>query len=142
MSPSGWRYSTLDTSGGAVAAAGYDVTLQKGARGILATWLISSTLTIPSAEKIRWAYLAAPSEIKTLATSGYGTPSKFLSSNGSTTVFNCQERLCALDISTNALSLVAKDQNVDGFDSAWIVLNKVRYLISGIGGELVSLRAP
>ena len=142
VSPSGWRYSTLDTSGGAVAVAGYDVTLQKGARGILATWLISSTLTIPSAEKIRWAYLAAPSDIKTLATSGYGTPSKFLSSNGSTTVFNCQARLCALDISTNALSLVAKEQNVDGFDSAWIVLNKVRYLISGIGGELVSLRAP
>ena len=141
ISPSAWRYSTLDTSKGPVAVAGYDVTLQKGARGILATWLTSSGLTIPKAEKIRWTYLAEPNDVKTLATSGFGTPSKFLSSNGSTTVFNCQERLCALDISTNALSLVAKEQNVDGFDSAWIVLNKVRYLISGIDGKLVSLRA-
>jgi hypothetical protein len=141
VSPSAWRYSTLDTSGGPVAVAGYDVTLQKGARGILATWLTSSTLTIPSAEKIRWTYLAAPSDIKTLPTNGYGTPNKFLSSNGSTTIFNCQQRLCALDISTNALSLVAEEQNVDGFDSAWIVLNKVRYLISGLDGSLVSLRA-
>ena len=141
ISPSAWRYSTLDTSNGPVAVAGYDVTLQKGARGILATWLTSSALTIPKAEKIRWTYLAAPNDVKTLTTNGFGAPSKFLSSNGSTTVFNCQERLCALDISTNALSLVAKEQNVDGLDSAWIVLNKVRYLISGIDGKLVSLRA-
>ena len=141
ISPSAWRYSILDTSNGPVAVAGYDVTLQKGARGILATWLTSSGLTIPKAEKIRWTYLAEPNDVKTLATNGFGTPSKFLSSNGSTTVINCQERLCALDISTNALSLVAKEQNVDGFDSAWIVLNKVRYLISGIDGKLVSLRA-
>ena len=141
VSPSAWRYSTLDTSFGPVAVAGYDVALQKGARGILATWLTSSALTMPKAEKIRWTYLAAPNDVKTIATNGFGTPSKFLSSNGSTTVFNCQERLCALDISTNALSLVAKEQNVDGFDSAWIVLNKVRYLISGVDGKLVSLRA-
>jgi hypothetical protein len=37
--------------------------------------------------------------------------------------------------------LVTKEQNVDGFDSAWIVLNKVRYLISGIDSSLVLLRA-
>lgn len=141
ISPTAWRYSTLDTSTGPVAVAGYDVALQKGARGTLATWLTSSALTIPKAEKIRWAYLAAPNDIKTLTINGFGTPSKFLSSNGTTTVFNCQERLCALNISTNALSLVAKEQNVEGSDSAWIVLNKVRYLISGIDGKLVSLRA-
>ena len=142
VSPQAWRYSTLDTSAGPIAVVGYDVALQKGARGILATWLTASALTLPRAEQIRWAYLTTPTEIKTLPTNGYGTPSKFLSSNGSTTIFNCQQRLCALDISTNALSLVADEQNVDGFDSAWIVLNKVRYLISGIDGSLVSLRAP
>ena len=141
VSPTAWQYSTLDSSGGPIAVSGYDVSLQKGARGILATWLTSSTLTIPSAEKIRWTYLATPMDIKTLPTTGYGTPNKFLSSNGSTTIFNCQQRLCALDISSNALSLVAEEQNVDGFDSAWIVLNKVRYLISGLDGSLVSLRA-
>ena len=141
VSPQGWRYSTLDTSAGPIAVVGYDVALQKGARGILATWLTSSVLTLPRAEQIRWAYLATPTVIKTLPTNGYGTPSKFLSSNGSTTIFNCQQRLCALDVSTDALSLVAKEQNIDGFDSAWIVLNKVRYLISGIDGNLLSLRA-
>jgi hypothetical protein len=141
VSPQGWRYSTLDTSAGPIAVVGYDVALQKGARGILATWLSASALTLPRAEQIRWAYLATPTEIKTVPTNGYGTPSKFLSSNGSTTIFNCQQRLCALDVSTNALSLVTKEQSVDGFDSAWIVLNKVRYLISGIDGGLVLLRA-
>ena len=139
--PGSWRYTTLDTSAGPIAVVGYDVELQKGARGILATWLTSSTLTLPKAEQIRWAYLAAPKVIKTLPTPGYGTPSKFLSSNGSITIFNCQDRLCAIDLSAQTLSLVTKEQNVDGFDSAWIVLKNARYLVAGIGDKLVSLRA-
>ena len=141
ISPTAWSYTTLDASGESIAAAGYDVALQKGARGILATWFTSSPLTIPNAEKIRWAYLANPTEITSVTTTGYGTPSKFLSSNGSTTVFNCQERLCAVDIANNSLSLITKEQSSDGISSAWIVLNKVRYLISGVDNQLVSLRA-
>ncbi|CAN2224850.1 Fibronectin type III [Candidatus Nanopelagicaceae bacterium] len=141
LSATAWRYSTLDSSGGPIAVVGYDVALQKGARGILATWLTSSTLTLPKAEQIRWTYLSAPTVIKTLPTTGYGTPSKFLSSDGQTTIFNCQERLCAIDIAKNALSLVTKEQNPDGFDSAWIVLNKIRYLVSGIDNQLLLLRA-
>jgi hypothetical protein len=139
--PGSWRYTTLDTSAGPIAVVGYDVELQKGARGILATWLTSSTLTLPKAEQIRWAYLAAPKVIKTLPTPGYGTPSKYLSSNGSITIFNCQDRLCAIDLSAQTLSLVTKEQNADGFDSAWIVLKNARYLVAGIGNKLVSLRA-
>jgi hypothetical protein len=142
VNPGAWRYTTLDISEGPIAVVGYDVELQKGARGILATWLTSSTLTLPKAEQIRWAYLAAPKVVKTLPTTGYGTPSKFLSSNGSTTIFNCEERLCAIDLSAQTLSLVAKEQSVDGVDSAWIVLNSARYLVAGIGNQLVSLRAP
>jgi hypothetical protein len=141
VSPGAWRYTTLDTSGGPIAVVGYDVELQKSARGILATWFTSSTLTLPKAEQIRWAYLASPSVIKTLPSTGYGTPSKYLSSNGSTTIFNCEERLCALDLSAQTLSLVSKEQIVDGVDSAWIVLKNARYLVAGIGNQLVSLRA-
>jgi hypothetical protein len=141
VSPGAWRYTTLDTSGGPIAVVGYDVELHKSARGILATWFTSSTLTLPKAEQIRWAYLASPSVIKTLPSTGYGTPSKYLSSNGSTTIFNCEERLCALDLSAQTLSLVSKEQIVDGVDSAWIVLKNARYLVAGIGNQLVSLRA-
>ena len=141
INPESWSYTTLDISEGPIAVVGYDVELQKGPRGILATWLTASTLTLPKADQIRWAYLAAPKVIKTLSTNGYGTPSKYLSSNGSTTILNCQNRLCALDISTQTLSLVTKEQNVDGFDSAWIVLNKTRYLVAGVDNKLVSLRA-
>jgi hypothetical protein len=140
LSATAWKYQTLDSSGGPIAVVGYDVALQKGARGVLATWLTSSTLSLPNADQIRWAYLATPTIFKTLATTGYGTPSKFLSSDGTTSVFNCQSRLCAVDLSKETISLVAKEQNVDGFDSAWIVLNKVRYLISGVKNQLVSLR--
>ena len=141
LSPTGWQYSTLDSSGGPIAVTGYDVSLQKGARGILATWLTSSVLTIPNAEKIRWTYLASPNDVKTSPTNGFGTPSKFLSSNGSTTIFNCEERLCALDVSAGTLSLVTKEQSQEGIDSSWLVLKNLRYLAAGVNNKLVLLRA-
>ena len=139
LSPAAWKYKTLDISGGPIAVVGYDVVLQKGARGILATWMTSSTLSLPNADQIRWTYLSDPTSFKTLGTTGYGTPSKFLSSNGSTSVFNCQSRLCAIDVAKGSISLIAKEQNLDGFDSTWIVLKNVRFLISGIKNQLVSL---
>jgi hypothetical protein len=139
LSPAAWKYKTLDISGGPIAVVGYDVVLQKGARGILATWMTSSTLSLPNADQIRWTYLSDPTSFKTLGTTGYGTPSKFLSSNGSTSVFNCQSRLCAIDVAKGSISLIAKEQNLDGFDSTWIVVKNVRFLISGIKNQLVSL---
>jgi hypothetical protein len=141
FSPSSWKYKGLDASGGPIAGVGYDVALQKGARGVLATWLTSSTLSLPNADQIRWAYLSSPTDFKTLATTGFGTPSKFISSDGSTTVFNCQGRLCAIDVSKGTITLVTKETNADGFDSAWIVLDKRRYLVSGVGSQLVLLRS-
>jgi len=140
IAASSWKYQTLDSSGGPVAVVGYDVNLQKGARGILATWLTSSTLTLPKAEQLRWAYLDAPTVFTTLPTNNFGSPAKFINSDGINTVFNCQERLCAADISKSAISLVAKEQVEEGIDSTWIVINKVRYLVAGIGNQLISMR--
>jgi len=49
-------------------------------------------------------------------------------------------RLCALDLASKKISLVAKEQNPDGIETAWVVLNKVRYLVAGIKGQLTLLR--
>jgi hypothetical protein len=135
-----WRYQTLDSSTATSAVVGYDVSLHKGARGILASWFTASLLTLPKPEAIRWVYLSKPTEIISLQTLGYGTPSKFLSSDGVNTVFNCQERLCAVDISKEKISLISTYQNAEGIDSAFIVLNKIRLLIAGIDNQLISLR--
>ena len=140
IASSSWRYQTLDTSGDAISVVGYDVALHKGARGILAAWMTSSILTLPRAEQVRWAYLGAPTVFTTLAPKNYGTPAKFLSTDGSTAAFNCQERICAIDLSKKTISLVSSEQSSDGIDSTWIVLNRVRYLIAGVGNQLISLR--
>ena len=140
LNPSSWRYQTLDTSGAAITVVGYDVALHKGARGILATWLTSSILTLPKAEQIRWAYLNAPTVFNTMPATNYGTPAKFLSSDGTTTTFNCEERLCAVDISKKSISLVVKEQSSEGIDSTWVVLNRARTLIAGVNNQLISLR--
>ena len=140
LSPNAWRHSNIASSSDAIAAVGYEASLQKGARGILATWLSSSPQTFPRPDRINWSYLNDPALTKSLSTMGYGTPNKYISTNGNTTVFNCEQRICAADITRQTISLVTKAQNNEGFDSSWIVLNQTRYLVAGVAGELVIFR--
>jgi hypothetical protein len=140
LSPFGWSYRTLEVSDETTAVPGYDVSIQKSYRGILATWLISTQQTLPRPEGLRWSYITPTLAKTSLVPNGFGTPSRYLSTDGSTTIFNCQAQLCALDIKTRKVSLVSSEQNLDGTVSGWIVLDKVRYLVAGVGGKLLALR--
>ena len=72
----------------------------------------------------------------------YGAPSKYLNTDGSTIAFNCQSRLCILDSAraVPVIKLVSSDQNTDGIDSAWVTIDRVRYLIASYKGQLTAFR--
>ena len=140
LSPTAWNYRTLDVSDEITAVPGYDVSIHKSYRGILATWLISTPQTLPRPQGVRWSYITSSLAKTSIAPTGFGAPSRYLSTDGATTIFNCQDRLCAMDIKTNKVSLVTSEQNSDGTVSDWIVLNKTRYLVAGVGGKLLALR--
>jgi hypothetical protein len=121
---------------------GYDVAISKDIKGLFATWLISAPATMPSAAKIRWSYIQAVPSQSVATTENYGAPTRFLTTDGTATAFNCANRLCVLDQSrrTPTISLVSADENEKGIASGWIVIDRVRYLVAGYKGQLSMFR--
>ena len=136
----GWSYQTLEASSAEAPVAGYDVALAKTLKGVLATWLTSAPNTIPNANRIRWSYIQDKPTTESITVAGFGQPSKYLSTDGSTIAFNCAKRLCAYDIAKKKFSFVGTSENPDGVSSTWVTVNRLKYLVAGINGQLSMLR--
>ena len=142
LSSDPWSYYNLDSTGSYTPMTGYDVSLAKTLGGIQATWLISSPSTVPNPNRIRWSLVQPVASQSVATTELYGAPSKFLNTNGSSIAFNCAERLCVIDSARAipTIRLVSAEPNKDGIDSAWVVLNRVPYLVASSKGQLSMFR--
>ena len=140
-----WQYQTLDISTDDALIFGFDVALAKTSSGVFATWLAASAATAPKANQLRWASLENPTKVSKITTENFGTPGEFMTTDGKTIIFNCQERLCALDTSKkdlgqSAIRLVSSTQGSEPTQSAWVTVNKVKYLLATINGKLALLK--
>jgi hypothetical protein len=140
-----WQYQTLDISTDDALIFGFDVALAKTSSGVFATWLAASAASAPKANQLRWASLENPTKISKITTESFGTPGEFMTTDGKTIIFNCQERLCALDTSKkdlgqSAIRLVSSTQGSEPTQSAWVTVNKVKYLLATINGKLALLK--
>jgi len=137
-----WSYYNLDASGSFTPMAGYDISIAKNLSGITASWMIASPATMPSPNRIRWSTVTSTPEQNVIIPENFGAPSKFLNTDGTATAFNCAQRLCVLDHSrsTPTIKLVATEENQDGIASAWVVIDRVRYLVAGYKGQLSMFR--
>jgi hypothetical protein len=145
VDPAGWNYQTLDISTDEASVFGFDVALAKINGDVFATWLATSSITAPKPNQLRWARLSDPMKISKITTENFGTPGEFMTTDGKTIIFNCQERLCALDTSKkdlgqSAIRLVSSTQGSDPIQSAWVTVNKVKYLLATINGKLALLK--
>ena len=143
--PTAWTYQTLDISTDEANIFGFDVALAKVNGDVLATWLATSTATAPKPNQVRWALLSDPTKISKLTTENFGTPGEYLATDGRTIIFNCQERLCALDTSKkelgqSAIRLVSSTQGSEATQSAWVTVNKVKLLLATVNGKLALLK--
>ena len=137
-----WSYYNLDASGSFTPMAGYDISIAKTLSGITASWMIASPATMPSPNRIRWSSVTSTPEQNVITPENFGAPSKFLNTDGNATAFNCAQRLCVLDHSrsTPSIKLVAIEENQNGIASAWVVIDRVRYLVAGYKGQLSMFR--
>jgi hypothetical protein len=145
IEPTGWAYQTLDLSTDDASVFGFDVALAKVGGDVMATWLAASTATAPKPNQVRWALLSDPTNISKLTTENFGTPGEYLTTDGKTIIFNCQDRLCALDTSKkdlgqSAIRLVSSTQGSEPTQSAWVTVNKVKYLLATVNGKLALLK--
>jgi hypothetical protein len=143
--PTAWQYQTLDISTEDALVFGFDVALARTTAGVFATWLAASAASTPKPDQIRWTWLKDSTKIYKLTTENFGTPDKYLATDGKTIIFNCQERLCALDTSKkdlgqSAIRLVSSTQGPEPTQSAWVTVNKIKYLLATINGKLALLK--
>ena len=140
-----WSYQTLDISTDDASVFGYDVALARVGGDVLATWLATSTASFPKPNQIRWALLSKPLEISKITTENFGTPGEHLSTDGKTILFNCQDRLCALDTTKKdlgqaAIRLIRSTQGSEPTQSAWVTVKKVKYVLATVSGKLALLK--
>ena len=134
-----WIYETLDSPNNTASVLGYDVAINKAGGKLIASWLAASGATLPNPSQIRVHVIDG--ETTAYTTTKYGVPNAPLNLNGTTLVVSCQKRLCALDTITKKISLISGWQSDDPIQNSWITVSGVRYLVAGINGQLVTLRA-
>jgi hypothetical protein len=139
--PEDWQYNALDTYGGDVAVAGYDVALAQLGKDVSGVWMAASGTSIPDPNQLRWVDISNSGSVIPASTDIYGTPSAPLSSDGSHTLFNCQNRLCAINNADQTVSLVTSLDLSNTLGASWITINKVRYALVGVGGQLRLFKA-
>lgn len=135
-----WNYRTLDTSTGAVAVAGYSVSLAKTSAGVIASWLTASRISIPRPTQVRWENVSKSLLPQTVSTESFGLPNAQLSIDSRTLIFGCQSRICAADLNSSGgksvLRLISNAQGTTPPDSAWVRVNKVRYAVIPVAGKI------
>lgn len=140
LSADTWTYQNLESSGATSPMVGYDVAIAKTLKGIFVSWLAASPTSIPKASKVRWGYVGATMSTSSLTTDGFGVPSAPLATDGTQIALNCWNRLCVVDPAKQSILLVNKEQNPDGKSSAWVTVNRIRYIATGITGQLMILK--
>lgn len=142
FSPAGWSYRILESSTPTNPVSGFAIAVGKSIGGVFATWLGGDSLSLPEAKTVRWISISNDSGVTSAVTDQLGTPSRFLSTDTSLIAFTCERRLCAIDKSksTPKRIFISPYENPDGIESAWVNVNRAKYLVAGIYGQLVMLR--
>jgi hypothetical protein len=145
VNPSDWQYLELDNSTDKSFIAGYDVAIANVGTSAQVAWLAGPSTTPGVANEIRWVKVDSPKRISKIVSGNFGKPGERLSTNGKTIVYNCQERLCAINTETkilnqNSIRLVTSSQELKPIDSVWLTINKSLNLLASKKGKMVLLK--
>ena len=141
IDPTKWVYRTLEESSDSLAMTGYDVALSATTKGAFAMWLGASTVTIPKPNQIRTAVIETKLNVKSFDTSSFGTPNRWIRTNGSSALFNCEDRLCVIEYATKKISLITRSTVATGVSGKWITIGGKTSVVANIDGNL-SLAKP
>ena len=140
IDPAKWVYRTLEESSDSLAMTGYDVALSVTTKGAFAMWLSASSVTIPKPSQIRTAVIATNLNVKTFDTSNFGTPNRWIRTNGTSALFNCEDRLCSIEFATKKISLITSSTAINGVSGKWLTVAGKSVVIANINGSLALAR--
>ena len=140
--PEDWKYDTIQSVGGSVAVAGFDVSLLIQGKTLYTSWLNASGISVPSANQISWSEVNPISDPITAGTDYFGIPNAPISLGDRSILFKCANRLCALNKTDQSISLVSGGNFDNSARSEWIIINKVRYALTSYSGKLTLFKQP
>jgi hypothetical protein len=138
IDPTKWIFQTLEESRDSLAMTGYDVALSITPKRAFALWL--GTSAIPKPTQLRSTTLDGPINIQTFDTTKFGTPNRWLRTNGNSALFNCEDRLCMIDFATKKTSLITRNSAVNGISGRWITVGGKIAVVAHINGSLALAR--
>ena len=143
-STSDWRYQAFDTTGSDLMVPGYQVTLAKTPQGLTAAWLVASSLSIPKPVALRWTSISSETTTATVnnaVSDEFGLTDGPLVTDGTSLLFSCQERLCALNLKAlPKISLATQYQHGDDARATWLLVGKIRYAVSSVAGKVTLMK--
>ncbi len=134
INPNSWSYETLDEAANGVPVAGFDVAIAKEGAGIRMVWIAAATNSAPIPNQIRTSFLGKTAEIFSASITGFGTPGAKLNLENGQLIFNCENRLCSMSLNQPnfPIKLITSTQTIDPGQSAWVTVDKKRYLLASI----------
>ena len=134
LNPNSWSYSTLDEAANGIPVAGFDVAIEKEAAGIRLVWVAAGSNSTPIPNQIRTTFVGKLADISTASITGFGTPGAKLNLENGELIFNCENRLCSMSLNQPnfPIKLVTSTQTTDPGQSAWVTVDKKRYLLASI----------
>ena len=140
--PEDWKYQSLDSAGGDTAVAGYDVDLNYTKSTLKAAWLAANAASLPNADAVRSVDITHSGSVVEALTAQYGVPSAPIASDGLNILFSCQNRLCSLNTSSQAFTLVSSADFSTHHAVGWITLAGVKYAVAGSASALKLFKLP
>jgi hypothetical protein len=137
-SPNSWIYQTLDESNKETPIAGFGVAIAKEKAGVRIVWIASSPTSTPAPNQIRSTFIGKTSEISTVMSVGFGTPGPHLTLENGELVFNCELRLCVVNLNQTSVQirLVTSVQTTEPGRGVFITVDKKRYLLAALDRKI------
>jgi hypothetical protein len=142
LNPNSWSYSTLDEAANGIPVAGFDVAIEKEAAGIRMVWIAAGSNSVPIPNQIRTTFVGKLADISTASITGFGTPGAKLNLENGELIFNCENRLCSMSLNQPnfPIKLVTSTQTIDPGQSAWLTVDKKRFLLASIDRLLTFIK--
>lgn len=137
--PDSWTYRMIDQANPAYPVAGYGISLSASSGRVYGAWLSASNPNsgTPTANTMNWANLSMPNPLPVRLGQGYyGAPSQPLALSTKTMLYNCQGRLCAIDLASQRQSLVSGSEVNSVQSAAFVTVAGKSGVLVGIGRGL------
>jgi hypothetical protein len=143
VNPNSWTYTTLDQADSGNPVAGFDVAIAPEKAGLRLVWLAAGASSSLVPNQIRSTFVGKTKDIATFLTDGFGTPGAPITLENGELIFNCQLRLCSLNLTQPASSirLVTSTQTAEPGHGVFVIVEKKRFLVAALDRKIAFIAA-